>query len=226
MKLKEDLTQPPVLALPNLSLPFIIECDALKSIIEVVLMQRGKPIAFFSQALKGKVLALSTYEKELYTLVTVVQKWRPYLLRHPFMVKTDHQSLKYLLEHKIGTSMQHKWVSKLLGYDMLVEYKKGQDNKEANALSRKLDSEMPGVEATVELLEKVKEGYQGDPKVQELLLKFQQGGLPSSYSIIDTLVFYKQRLLIGRNKAFKQKLLALLHTSLMSGHSRYEKTMH
>lgn len=52
------------------------------------------------------------------------------------MVRTDHHNLKYLLDQKIGTPMQHKWLSKLLGYDFLVEYKKGLDKKVAVVLSR------------------------------------------------------------------------------------------
>lgn len=79
VRLKEDVTHPPLLALLDFSLPFIIECDALGSAIEVVLMQKGKTIAPFSLALKCRVMALSTYENELYALVMVVQKWRPYL---------------------------------------------------------------------------------------------------------------------------------------------------
>ena len=66
-------------------------------------MQNHKPIAFHSQALKGKSLALSTYEKELLALVVVVKKWRPNLLGRPFVIKTYYQSLKYLLEQRIGT---------------------------------------------------------------------------------------------------------------------------
>ena len=57
----------------------------------------------------------------------------------PFTVKTDQQSLKYLLEQKIGTPAQHKWFAKLLGYVFVVEYKKGKDNLLADALSRKAD---------------------------------------------------------------------------------------
>lgn len=105
-KPKQAMTQTPVLALPDFSKSFIIECDASGKGIGAVLMQEGRPIAFLSQALKGKALDLSTYEKELQALVLPVQRWRPYLLDHRFTVRTDQESLKYLLEQRIGTSNQ------------------------------------------------------------------------------------------------------------------------
>lgn len=66
-------------------------------------MQQGKLIAYHSQAFKGKNLVLSTYEKKLLALVIEVKRWRTYLVGRPFTVKTDRQSLKYLLDQKIGT---------------------------------------------------------------------------------------------------------------------------
>ena len=63
--------------------PFIIECDALGFWLEAVLMQDHKPIAYHSQASKGKHLYLSTYETELLALAIAVKKWRPYLLGKP-----------------------------------------------------------------------------------------------------------------------------------------------
>jgi hypothetical protein len=99
-------------------------------------MQIERPIAFLSKAFKGRAVLLSTYEKELLSLVIAVQKWRPYLLGHSFIVCTDHQALKFLLEQQVGTMVQQRWLSKLLGYDFVIEFKKGRDNKVADALSR------------------------------------------------------------------------------------------
>ncbi|XP_075670497.1 uncharacterized protein LOC142640323 [Castanea sativa] len=82
---------------------FTIECDASGVGLGAILMQDHRPIVFHSQVLKGKALHLSTYENELLALVTAVHKWRPYLLGRPFVIKTDQQSLKYILEQRIGT---------------------------------------------------------------------------------------------------------------------------
>jgi hypothetical protein len=94
--LKEAMTKAPVLAVPDFSKQFIIECDASGLGIGAVLIQDRQPIAYFNQALHGYNLSLSIYEKEMLALVTSIQKWRPYLLGHRFVVRTDHRSLKYL----------------------------------------------------------------------------------------------------------------------------------
>jgi len=69
-------------------------------------------------------------------LVTSVKKWRPYLLGHRFVIRTDLRSLKFLWDQAIATEAQQKWLLKLMGYDFLIEYKKGHDNRAADALSR------------------------------------------------------------------------------------------
>jgi len=86
-------------------------------------MQQERPIAFMSQAIHGKAWHLSIYERELMALVLAIKKWSSYVLGQTFQVQTDHQSLKYLLEQKVGTPMQQKWLTKLLSFDFLVEYK-------------------------------------------------------------------------------------------------------
>jgi hypothetical protein len=54
-----------------------------------------------------------------------------------FTVKTDHYSLKYLLDQRHATIPQHHWVGKLLGFDITVEYKSGSTNTVADALSHR-----------------------------------------------------------------------------------------
>ena len=126
-----------MLALLDFSKPFIIECDASGYGLGAVLMQEYRPIAYHSQVLKGKHLHLSTYKTELIALAIAVKKWRPYLLGRPFIMRIAHQSLKFLLEQRIATLAQQKWLAKLLGHAFIVEYKKGVENKVANALSKR-----------------------------------------------------------------------------------------
>ncbi|TYK23312.1 peroxidase 64 [Cucumis melo var. makuwa] len=64
-QLKAAMTILSVLALPDWSLPFIIETDASYFGLGAVLSQNGYPIAFFSQKLSLKAQTKSIYEREL-----------------------------------------------------------------------------------------------------------------------------------------------------------------
>jgi hypothetical protein len=68
-----------------------------------------------------------------------VRHWRPYLWGRHFAVRTDHYSLKYLLDQRLSTVPQHQWLSKL--FDFEVEYRSGRLNVAADALSRR-DAEL------------------------------------------------------------------------------------
>ncbi|KAL0282300.1 UNVERIFIED_CONTAM: Retrovirus-related Pol polyprotein from transposon [Sesamum angustifolium] len=59
-QLKKVMTIAPVLAMPDLSQPFVVEIDACGRGIGAVLMQKSKLIAYLSKALATKNLGLST----------------------------------------------------------------------------------------------------------------------------------------------------------------------
>ena len=90
----------PVLALPDFTLPFVLECDASGEGIGAVLMQGGHPIVFESRKLSQPERLYSIYDKEMLAIMHALTKFRQYLVGNKFVVKTDHNSLKYFLQHK------------------------------------------------------------------------------------------------------------------------------
>lgn len=70
--LKQAITQPSVLRLPDFSKAIIVGCDVSGTWSGVVLMQEGQPIAYIRKTLKGRTLLLFTYEEELLALVIAV----------------------------------------------------------------------------------------------------------------------------------------------------------
>jgi hypothetical protein len=73
------LTHASLLQLPDFGKTFELECDASEIGIGVVLLQESKPIAYLNEKLSGHSLNYSTYDKELYALVRVLETWQHYL---------------------------------------------------------------------------------------------------------------------------------------------------
>lgn len=138
-ELKKSMVSAPVLALPDFSQPFEIECEASGRGLGAVLMQSRKLIAYFSKALSDQNLNKSAYEKEIMALVLAIQHWRPYLLGRDFTVYSDQKSLRHLLEQRITTTDQQNWTAKLMGYRFSICYKPGIENSAADALSRVME---------------------------------------------------------------------------------------
>ena len=131
------MCQAPVLVTPDFTKTFIVECDASRNGIGVVLMQEGRPISFESHPIKGKYLHKHIYEKEMLAILHALKQWKNHLMGIHFKVKIYHDSLKLFLEQMLSSEEQKKWVTKMLGYDFEIIYKKGKKNVVANSLSRK-----------------------------------------------------------------------------------------
>ena len=114
----KKLTQAPILALLDFSKPFILETDACDSGVGAVLVQEGKPSAFLSQALAPKHFGLSIYDKELLAVIIAVEKRRDYLEGNQFIIKTDHESLKFILQQRLHTQLQKKGCLSYSGWTM------------------------------------------------------------------------------------------------------------
>jgi hypothetical protein len=58
-------------------------------------------------------------------IMHALAKFRQYLVGAKFVVRTDHNSLKYFLDQKDLNERQQKWVSKIQAYDFDIEFVKG-----------------------------------------------------------------------------------------------------
>jgi hypothetical protein len=77
-KLKMVMSHPPLLALPDFTLPFTLETDACATGLGAVLMQNSRPLAYFSKCLGPATSAKSVYEKEALSILEALKKWIHY----------------------------------------------------------------------------------------------------------------------------------------------------
>ncbi|MCH83302.1 transposon Tf2-1 polyprotein, partial [Trifolium medium] len=227
-ELKRKLTSAPVLALPDFTKSFVIECDASGGGIGAILMQDKKPIAYFSKALGVRNLTKSAYEKELMAVVLAVQHWRPYLLGRKFLVSTDQKSLKQLLQQRIVTAEQQNWTAKLLGYDFEIVYKQGKLNKGADALSRIHEGgEINAMSSQLIWLqeEQVKAENKEDEKLQKIMTEVQQDSEAwPGYEYKNGVLLYEGRLVLSQKSLLIPTMLEEFHSTPNGGHSGFYKT--
>ncbi|XP_015161375.1 uncharacterized protein [Solanum tuberosum] len=210
-KLKEALVSAPVLVLPNNSSVFIVETDACDYGIGAVLMQESHPIAYLSKGLSIRHQGLSVYDKELLALVMAVTKWAQYLIGRKFIVRTDQKALKFLLDQKLHTGAQMKWIAKLMQFHFEIEYKKGRENKAADSLSRVQLGEVSVMMITpvvTELFEKIKTTWETDPVLQEILTKINDpnDGV-KGFSFINQQLRRKGKLVVGNDSSVQQEII-------------------
>jgi hypothetical protein len=227
--LKRAVTTAPVLTLPDFTKPFIVECDASTYGFGAVLIQEAHPLAFFSRPVAPRHRSLAAYERELIGLVLAVRHWRPYLWGRRFVVKTDHYSLKYLLDQRLATIPQHHWVGKLLGFDFSVEYKSGATNTVADALSRR-DTEEDGTGTLqaisaprFDFISRLRHAQATEPALAAIHDEVRAGTRTDPWAVVDDMVLYDRRLYIPPASPLLQEIVAAVHND---GHEGVQRTLH
>ena len=219
-KLKQAMINTPVLALPDFSLPFVIETDTCDEGIGAVLLQQGHPVAYLSRALGVNNKQLPIYEKEFLAIMMAVDKWRPYLQRTPFVIKTDHKSLCCLDDQVLHTELQRKAMTKLIGLQYKFQYNKGSNNVPADALSRighKMSVQAVSVVQPM-WLQEVLNSYVVDPEAKQLLQELAVGGSnEQGYTLMDGVIRKNGKLWIGANIGLQTKIIHAFHASALGG---------
>jgi hypothetical protein len=213
--------------LPNFQKQFVIETDACDLGIGAVLMQDQHPVAFLSKPLSATHQQLSIYEKEFLALLMAVERWRPYLQRGEFLIKTDHHSLCYLEDQTLQSPLQRKAMSRLMGLQFKITYRKGAENIVADSLSHV--GHLMAIQACSEVqpvwIQKIVNSYVTDPDAQRRLTELAVASPDEhGYALHQGLIQYQGRVWLGANSALQTKLISAFHASAIGGHSDVQAT--
>lgn len=138
--LKDALVREPVLRLPDLSKPMILQTDASATGVGAVLLQEHEgvafPVAYGGKKLLPREQRYSTIERECLAIVFGLKRFEKYLYGQEFVLRTDHQPLAYIDSMKNKNNRVLRWSLYLQNYRYRVQFVKGSQNVIADYLSR------------------------------------------------------------------------------------------
>ena len=142
-QVKEELTQPTVLALYDPDADVRISADASSYGLEAVLFQcsedHWRPVVYTSRSMTGTKRRYAQIEKEALAVTWACDKFSDYVLGKRFEIESDHKPLVPLLNTKQLDSLPPRVLRfrlRLARYDYVVHHVPGKSLYSADALSR------------------------------------------------------------------------------------------
>jgi hypothetical protein len=93
-------------------------------------------IAYASRSNNNAEAQYSSYEGKCLAAIWTIAHFRCYLYGNEFLLVTDHQPLKWLMESDKLTGKLTRWALMLMEYDFKVVHRAGLVNMDADGLSR------------------------------------------------------------------------------------------
>jgi transposase InsO family protein len=144
--IRQALAAPPLLRIFDPKLPCKVSVDASKVALGGVLEQeehdQWRPVAYYSRKLTPAETRYTTRERECLAVKQCLVVWRHYLLGAPFIVKSDHESLKWLQTQDVNTMSDRlvRWVEYFSLFDFDQQYIPGELNVLPDHFSRPTSS--------------------------------------------------------------------------------------
>jgi hypothetical protein len=142
-----------------------------------------------------------------------------------FLVRTDHYSLKFLLDQRLSTVPQHQSLSKLFGFDFTVEYRPRRLNSAADVLSR-CDEETAALCAlsgpSFDLYADIRRTTAADPVTRDLLQQLQATSLGAPWAADDGFLLHGKRIYVPATDDLRHQVVTLAHSA---GHDGVQKTL-
>ena len=128
---KTGLHEHPIQAFAAYTKDFLLETDASKEGLGVVLSQKEAdgqycPVAYGSQALTAHEKNYHSTKLEFLALKwAIMEHFKEYLLYQPFLVRTDNNPLNYIMTTPNLDATGHQWVGALVRFNFQLEDQKG-----------------------------------------------------------------------------------------------------
>ena len=150
-ELKARFSSAPVLAMPDLTSPFVVEVYASYFATCAVLSQKVAddllhPVAFYSKSLNDAERNYEIHDKELLAIIRALDEWRHYLegAEHKLDIVSDHKNLLYFSDARRLTRRQARWSLFLSRFDFAIRHRPGSLGGKPDALSRRVDLQPEG----------------------------------------------------------------------------------
>ena len=149
--LKARLTVPPTLALPKANRSYLINTDASAYAIGAVLLQQQDKddptswatVGYWSKTLTNDQRNYSATERECYAVVRATLSLTPYIEGTKFVVRTDHNALRWMMTTNDPRGRLMRWRLRLMEFDYEIVYRPGRVHQVPEALSRLLRKVVP-----------------------------------------------------------------------------------
>jgi sulfatase maturation enzyme AslB (radical SAM superfamily) len=152
-------------------------------------------------------------------IMHALAKFNKYLVGARFVVKSNHNSIKYLLEQKDLNERHKKWVSKIQAYDFDIEFIKGKNNIVVDAFSRR-----PSIFSMSSMSVNCKEHLIVEYAKDQFACQLLDGKIQDdNFKVINDLIYYKGRIFLVPRSALKAKILHTCHNSPVVGHQGISK---
>lgn len=130
---KQMVMREAMLAYPDFSDVFHVFTDASDYQLGGVIMQKGKPLAFYTRKLNKAQTKYPTGEQELLAIVETLKEFQNILLGQRIIVHTDHLNLLY---DKLASNRLIRWRMLIEEFGPQFEHVEGHNNVVADTLSR------------------------------------------------------------------------------------------
>jgi hypothetical protein len=142
LEIKQRLSTTPLLCHYDRDAELVLDTDCsdhgLGACLSMIVDGKERVVAYYSKLLSKTERRYCVTRKELLAVVKALSHFHVYLYGHKrFTIRTDHSSLRWLMNFKDLEGQMARWLERMQLYDYVLVHRAGKDHGNADGLSRR-----------------------------------------------------------------------------------------